>query len=63
MMNAKPLILQPNNTLLEDSYKGFVRSGALLPDDKKERLRGNFARTFNPVPRFHAKCQQISGGF
>ena len=27
------------HTLLEDSYKGFVRSGALLPDDKKERLR------------------------
>jgi peptidyl-dipeptidase Dcp len=25
--------------LLEDSYTGFVRSGALLPDDKKQRLR------------------------
>ena len=25
--------------LLDDSYKGFVRSGALLPEDKKERLR------------------------
>jgi peptidyl-dipeptidase Dcp len=27
------------NTLLEDTYLGFVRSGALLPEDKKKRLR------------------------
>ena len=27
------------DTLLEDTYKGFVRGGALLPDDKKTRLR------------------------
>lgn len=26
-------------TLLDDSYRGFVRSGALLDDEKKERLR------------------------
>ena len=26
-------------TLLEDTYKGFVRSGALLDEDKKSRLR------------------------
>jgi peptidyl-dipeptidase Dcp len=26
-------------TLLDDTYKGFVRGGALLPDDKKARLR------------------------
>jgi len=26
-------------TLLDDSYRGFVRSGALLPEDKKSRLR------------------------
>jgi peptidyl-dipeptidase Dcp len=26
-------------TLLEDTYKGFVRGGALLPADKKQRLR------------------------
>ena len=26
-------------TLLDDTYKGFVRSGALLPEDKKNRLR------------------------
>ncbi|MBG78552.1 MAG: peptidase M3 [Alphaproteobacteria bacterium] len=26
-------------TLLDDTYKGFVRSGALLDDDKKSRLR------------------------
>jgi peptidyl-dipeptidase Dcp len=27
------------HTLLDDTYKGFVRSGALLPEEKKERLR------------------------
>lgn len=27
------------HTLLEKSYKGFVRNGALLDDDKKEKLR------------------------
>lgn len=27
------------DTLLEETYKGFVRGGALLPDDKKARLR------------------------
>lgn len=27
------------NTLLDDTYKGFVRGGALLPEDKKKRLR------------------------
>lgn len=26
-------------TLLDDTYQGFVRSGALLPEDKKARLR------------------------
>ncbi len=26
-------------TLLDDTYKGFVRGGALLPEDKKTRLR------------------------
>ena len=27
------------HTLLDDTYKGFVRGGALLPEDKKKRLR------------------------
>ncbi len=38
-------------TLLEDTYKGFVRSGALLDDDKKARLReiSQELSTLNPA--------------
>jgi len=32
-------LTQEQQTLLEDSYKDFVRGGALLPEDKKQRLR------------------------
>ena len=38
--NRANLTLNPQQTmLLEDTYKGFVRSGALLDDDKKTELR------------------------
>lgn len=38
--NREKLSLTPEQqTLLEDSYKGFVRGGALLDDKKKARLR------------------------
>lgn len=38
-------------TLLDDSYRGFVRSGALLDDDKKARLReiSQELSTLNPA--------------
>ncbi len=38
-------------TLLDDSYRGFVRSGALLHDDKKERFReiSQELSTLNPA--------------
>ncbi len=38
-------------TLLDDSYRGFVRSGALLDDKKKERLRAisQELSTLNPA--------------
>ena len=38
-------------TLLDDTYKGFVRSGALLDDDKKARLReiSQELSTLNPA--------------
>ncbi len=38
-------------TLLDDSYRGFVRSGALLDDDKKQRFReiSQELSTLNPA--------------
>ena len=36
---SKLKLSQEQNKLLEESYKQFVRNGALLPEDKKARLR------------------------
>jgi peptidyl-dipeptidase Dcp len=36
---SKLKLSQEQNKLLEESYKRFVRNGALLPEDKKARLR------------------------
>ena len=47
-------------TLLEDTYKGFVRGGALLPEDKKARLReiSEEMSTLGPIFMNNAKKSQ-----
>ncbi|MCC7305911.1 MAG: M3 family metallopeptidase, partial [Alphaproteobacteria bacterium] len=37
--DSKPKLTSEQETLLVETYKGFVRGGALLPADKKQRLR------------------------
>lgn len=50
-------------TLLEDSYIGFVRGGALLPDDKKERLREISQEMSTLGPQFMNNTKKSSEKF
>jgi peptidyl-dipeptidase Dcp len=45
-------------TLLEDSYKGFVRGGALLDDEKKARLREVNEKLSVLGPSFNANAKK-----
>jgi peptidyl-dipeptidase Dcp len=51
------------HTLLEDTYIGFVRSGALLDDDKKARLREISQETSTLGPQFMNNTKKSSEAF
>jgi peptidyl-dipeptidase Dcp len=50
-------------TLLEDSYKGFVRGGALLDEDKKTRLREVNEKLSVLGPAFNANTKKSADMF
>jgi len=50
-------------TLLEDTYEGFTRNGALLPDDKKARLREIAAEMSTLGPQFMNNAKKSSEAF
>lgn len=50
-------------TLLEDSYKGFVRGGALLDEDKKARLREVNEKLSVLGPSFNANTKKSADMF
>ena len=50
-------------TLLEDTYDGFVRSGALLPEDKQEQLKDLNQQASTLSPEFSNNVTQSSGQF
>ncbi|MDB5490605.1 MAG: peptidase family protein [Micavibrio sp.] len=49
--------------LLEESYSGFVRSGALLPEDKKQRLREISEALSTLGPKFSNNVKKSSEKF
>jgi peptidyl-dipeptidase Dcp len=49
--------------LLEESYTGFVRSGALLPDDRKQRLREISEALSTLGPKFSNNVKKSSEKF
>ena len=51
------------NTLLEDTYIGFVRSGALLDENKKARLREISQETSTLGPQFMNNTKKSSEAF
>jgi len=50
-------------TLLDDTYQGFVRSGALLPEDKKTRLREISEEMSTLGPQFMNNAKKSSEAF
>lgn len=50
-------------TLLEDSYKGFVRGGALLDEEKKKRLREVNEKLSVLGPAFNANAKKSADMF
>lgn len=50
-------------TLLDDTYKGFVRSGALLSDNKKERLRAISQELSTLSPAFMQNVSKSAEAF
>lgn len=50
-------------TLLDDTYKGFVRGGALLPEDKKTRLREISEEMSTLGPSFMNNAKKSSDAF
>lgn len=56
-------LTEEQRTLLENTYKGFVRSGALLDDTKKERLREISQRLSVMGPTFNNNLMKSSEKF
>ena len=54
---------QEQMKLLEESYQGFVRSGALLPPDKKQRLREINERLSTLGPDFSNNVKKSTEAF
>ncbi|HPF77737.1 MAG TPA: M3 family metallopeptidase [Alphaproteobacteria bacterium] len=50
-------------TLLDDTYKGFVRGGALLPEEKKKRLREISEKMSTLGPSFMNNAKKSSEAF
>ncbi|MBI1326053.1 MAG: M3 family peptidase [Alphaproteobacteria bacterium] len=50
-------------TLLDNTYKGFVRNGALLPEDKKERLKAIDQEMSVLAPKYRENNTKARGAF
>lgn len=62
--DRKTLKLTPEQeTLLEDTYEGFVKAGAGLPEEKKQRLREISQEMSTLSPSFMNNAKQSMEGF